>query len=178
MAETTADVRRDIELTRERMTATLAQLERKLNLGQMVKDNPWPALGLAFGAGLLLSGSQADVKAAAATAVATRGASSRLGTALDDVVANLMAGLGGALQHHVDQWVDQVKVAIGAPNNGVGQGAAGAARGLADVGGTTGNAGGAPYGGIAPSSAGSQGAPGWSTPGAAATPQPMGSRAD
>ena len=58
MAETTADVRRDIELTRERMSSTLAQLEKKLNLTQMVKDNPWPALGLALGAGLLLSGTR------------------------------------------------------------------------------------------------------------------------
>lgn len=115
MAETTADVRRDIELTRERMSSTLAQLERKLNLGQVVKDNPWPALGLAFGAGLLLSGSRADVKAAAAAAVATKGASSKVGTALDDIVANLMQGVGEALQGHVDTMLDEVKRAIGAP---------------------------------------------------------------
>jgi hypothetical protein len=51
MAETTADVRRDIELTRERMSSTLNQLERKLNVSQIVKDNPWPAVGVAFGAG-------------------------------------------------------------------------------------------------------------------------------
>ena len=177
MAETTADVRRDIELTRERMTSTLAELERKLHLGQMVKDNPWPALGLAFGAGLLLSGSQADVKAAAATAVATRGASSRLGTALDDVVANLMQGLGGALQHHVDQWVDQVKVAIGAPHDGAGQGVGNQSRGVADTGASAGD-GGSAYGGMTPSSAGSQAASGWSTPGATGTSQSMGSRAD
>ena len=61
MAETTADVRRDIELTRERMTSTLAQLEQKLNLTQVIKDNPWPALGRALGAGFLLSGSGAAV---------------------------------------------------------------------------------------------------------------------
>ena len=120
MAETTADVRRDIELTRERMTSTLAELERKLHLTQIVRDNPWPALGLAFGAGLLLSGSRADVKAAAATATATRGATSKLGPALDDIVANLMAGVGAALQGHVDTLLDQVKSAIGAPT---GQGA-------------------------------------------------------
>ena len=139
MAETTADVRRDIELTRERMTATLAQLERKLNLGQVVKDNPWPALGVAFGAGLLLSGSRADVKAAGATALATRGASSKLGTALDDIVANLMHGLGGALQHQVDQLIDQVKTAIGAPTDGAGQGHPGSQRGFADVSSGAGN---------------------------------------
>ena len=84
MAETTADVRRDIELTRERISTTLAQLEQKTNVAQIVKDHPWPALAVAFGAGVLLSGSSADVKAAAATATATKGASSKVGTLLDD----------------------------------------------------------------------------------------------
>jgi len=118
MAETTADVRRDIELTRERMSSTLAQLERKLNLGEVVKEHPWPALGLAFGAGLLLSGSRADVKAAAATAVATKGASSKLGTALDDIVSNLMGAVGEALQGHVDGMLNEVKQALGVPQQG------------------------------------------------------------
>ena len=58
MAETTADVRRDIELTRERMSTTLSQLEQKMNLMQIVKDHPWPALAVAVGAGVVLSGSR------------------------------------------------------------------------------------------------------------------------
>ena len=57
MAETTDDVRRDIELTRERMSSTFAELEQKLNVKEMVKANPWPAIALAVGAGVLLSGS-------------------------------------------------------------------------------------------------------------------------
>ena len=72
MAETTADVRRDIELTRNRISDTLEQLEQKLNVTQMIRDNPWPALALAVGAGVLLSGSRADVKAAAATVTASK----------------------------------------------------------------------------------------------------------
>src|SRR5207248_7183574 len=46
MAETTADVRRDIALTRERMASTLDQLEQKLNVAEMVRQHPWPALAL------------------------------------------------------------------------------------------------------------------------------------
>ena len=115
MVETTADVRRDIELTRERMSTTLAQLENKLNLMQIVKDNPWPALALAVGAGVLLSGSGADVKAAAATVGATKGASSKLGSALDDVVATLMTGVHDAIDQKITGWVGEVKSAIGAP---------------------------------------------------------------
>jgi uncharacterized protein DUF3618 len=115
MAETTADVRRDIELTRERMSTTLQQLEQKLNLMQVVRDNPWPALALAVGAGVLLSGSRTDVKAAAATVAATRGASTKVGTVLDDVVANLVNGLHDAFETRITALVDELKTAIGAP---------------------------------------------------------------
>ena len=115
MAETTADVRRDIELTRERMSSTIEELEQKLNVTQMVRDHPWPALALAVGAGVLLSGSRADVKAAAATVTATKGASSKLGSALDDVVADLMTAVTGALHERVDTIVGEIKNMIGAP---------------------------------------------------------------
>jgi hypothetical protein len=115
MVETTADVRRDIELTRERMSSTLSELEHKLNVMQVVRDHPWPALAVAVGAGVLLSGSTADVKAAAATVTATKGASSKLGSALDDVVATLMSGVHQALDDRITGWVDELKAAIGAP---------------------------------------------------------------
>ncbi len=115
MAETTADVRRDIELTRERMSGTIQELEQKLNLAQMVRDHPWPALALAVGAGVLLSGSRADVKAAAATAAATKGASSKIGSALDDVVAQLVTAAQDALQGQVDSLMGEVKTMLGAP---------------------------------------------------------------
>lgn len=115
MGETTADVRRDIELTRERMSSTLAELERKLNVTEIVKEHPWPALALAVGAGVLLSGSSADIKAAAATVTATKGASSKLGEALDEMVASLVTGVHGALEDRLTGWVDELKSAIGAP---------------------------------------------------------------
>ena len=115
MAETTADVRRDIELTRERMSSTLNELEQKLNVVQVVRDNPWPALALALGAGVLLSGSGADLKAAAATVGATKGTSSKLGAALDDVVATLLRGVHDAIDQRINGWVGEVKSALGAP---------------------------------------------------------------
>ena len=118
MAETTADVRRDIELTRERMSSTIQELEQKLNVTQLVRDHPWPAIALAVGAGVLLSGSGADVKAATATVAATKGASSKLGTALDDVVADLMTAVTGALHGRVDSLVGEIKDMIGAPPRG------------------------------------------------------------
>jgi len=127
MAETTADVRRDIELTRERMSTTLAQIEQKVNLMQVVREHPWPAIAVAVGAGVLLSGSGADIKAAGATVAATRGASSKIGTVLDDVVANLMIGVSQAFQGRVDGFVNEIKTALGAPTDGSGQHARGKA---------------------------------------------------
>ena len=115
MAETPADVRRDIELTRSRISDTLQELEQKLNVAQVVRDNPWPALALAVGAGVLLSGSRADVKAAAATVVATKGASSRLSGVLDDIVSQVVAGFHGAIEQKIEGFATEVKKAIGAP---------------------------------------------------------------
>lgn len=139
MAETPADVRRDIEMTRERISDTLQQLEQKANVTQIIKDHPWPAIGLAVGAGFLLSGSSVDVKAAASTVAATKGASSKVGTLLDDMVANLMGGVHTAFQSRIDSFVNELKVAIGAPttpgagsgaNGGSGNGQPGSASGM------------------------------------------------
>src|SRR3954471_16514779 len=120
MAETPADVRRDIELTRNRISDTLEELENKLNVAQIVKDNPWPALALAVGAGVLLSGTKADVKAAAATVVATKGASGRVGSVLDDLVAQVVQSFHGAFEQRIESLAGEVKRAIGAPINNTG----------------------------------------------------------
>lgn len=117
MAETTADVRRDIELTRERMSDTIAQLEQKLNVMQMVREHPWPAVAVAAGLGVLLAGSRADVKAAAATVKATGGASDKVGGLLDDAASKLITGVSAALSTRVDEWVDEIKEAIGSPGS-------------------------------------------------------------
>ena|ERR1041385_8257729 len=119
MAETTADVRRDIEMTRARMSRTFDELEQKLNVVQVVRDHPWPAIGLAIGAGVLLSSSGADVKAAAATATATKGASSKVASVLDDMVATLLTGVHSALDDRVNAMVSEIKGAIGAPAGSV-----------------------------------------------------------
>jgi len=97
------------------MSSTLAELERKLNVAEVVRDHPWPALAMAFGAGVLLSGSGSDIKAAAATATATKGASSKIGSALDDMVATLIGGMHQVVEQRVNGWVDEIKGAIGAP---------------------------------------------------------------
>jgi len=116
MAETTADVRRDIELTRERMSNTLAELEKKLNAMEMVREHPWPAIALAAGVGFALSGTNADVKAAAATATLAHGAgnrASRLGPALDDLIAKLVNGVQDVVMERADELIAELRGALG-----------------------------------------------------------------
>ncbi len=112
MAETTTDVRADIEQTRARMSGAIAELERKVDVTQKVKDHPWAAVGVAFGAGIALSASRADVRAAKVTAVATKETSSKLGVALDGVVAALIAGVAQAFHSRIDGMVSEVVTSI------------------------------------------------------------------
>lgn len=112
MAETTTEVRADIELTRARMSNAIDELERKIDVTQRVKDHPWIAVGVAFGAGVALSASNADVQAAKATADATQKTGSKLGLALDGVLAALIAGVTEAFHSRVDNAVKDVVTSI------------------------------------------------------------------
>jgi hypothetical protein len=117
MGETTTEVRADIELTRARMSGAIAELERKVDLTQRVKDHPWTAVGVAFGAGIALSASRADVRAAKVTADATRETGTKLGGALDGVVAALIAGVAEAFHSRIENAVKDVVTSIRGSSN-------------------------------------------------------------
>ena len=112
MAETTTEVRADIEQTRARMSGAIAELERKVDVSQRVKEHPWTAVGIAFGAGVALSASRTDVRAAKVTAEATKETGSKLGSALDGVVAALIAGVAEAFHTRIDGMVSEVVTSI------------------------------------------------------------------
>jgi hypothetical protein len=112
MGETTTEVRAEIEQTRARMSGAIAELERKVDVTQRVRDHPWSAVGVAFGAGIALSASRADVRAAKVTADATKETGSKIGTALDGVVAALIAGVAEAFQSRIDGAVKDVVSSI------------------------------------------------------------------
>ena len=112
MPETTHEVRAEIESTRARMSGAIAELERKVDVSQKVKDNPWLAVGLAFGAGVVLSASRVDVKAAKVTTTATRETGTKLGGALDGVVAALIGGVTEAFHSRIDGMVKDVVTSI------------------------------------------------------------------
>jgi hypothetical protein len=112
MGETTTEVRAEIEETRARMSGAIAELERKVDVTQKVRDHPWSAVGVAFGAGIALSASRADVRAAKVTADATKETGSKIGTALDGVVAALIAGVAEAFQSRIDGAIKDVVSSI------------------------------------------------------------------
>ena len=81
--ESTEAAKQDIAATRERMSGTITELERrvsasiegvkeKVDLPSLVRQHPWPALAAAFVAGIALSASGADRRAAKATARAAK----------------------------------------------------------------------------------------------------------
>ena len=117
MGETTTEVRAEIEQTRARMSGAIAELERKVDVTQKVRDHPWSAVGVAFGAGIALSASRADVRAAKVTADATKETGSKIGTALDGVVAALIAGVAEAFQSRIDGAVKEVISSIRGPTS-------------------------------------------------------------
>jgi hypothetical protein len=102
MNDRTADVHRDIALTRERMSETIAELDtqishrvatvkEKLDVMQLAQEHPWPALAIAIGLGVLLGGTGADAKAARAT---VRAAKAAPGTTADLASRGLDAAKG------------------------------------------------------------------------------------
>jgi hypothetical protein len=117
MPETT-EVRADIEQTRERMSGAIAELERKVDVTQKVRDHPWAAVAVAFGAGVALSTSKADVRAAQVTSQATKDTGSKLGVALDGVVAALIAGATQAFHSRIDGMVEDVVTSIRGTSSG------------------------------------------------------------
>ena len=85
MTEGSGEVQHDIRATRQRLDATIDEIEsrfsesaadvkRRLDVTRYARDNPWTALGVAVGAGLLIGVTGADRKAAtAALGVVQRG---------------------------------------------------------------------------------------------------------
>jgi uncharacterized membrane protein len=94
------------------MSGAIAELERKVDVTQKVRDHPWAAVAVAFGAGVALSTSKADVRAAQVTSQATKDTGSKLGVALDGVVAALIAGATQAFHSRIDGMVEDVVTSI------------------------------------------------------------------
>lgn len=90
MAETSHEIRRQIEDTRARIGGTIAALEHKIDPHRIVDEHPLTIVGVAFGTGLLLSTTGATGRAARGVKAQVReGAlkvNSTAGTAIDGIV--------------------------------------------------------------------------------------------
>ena len=116
MHESTEAVRADIEATRARMSSTMELLEKKVDVGQRIKDHPWPALAIAFGVGLALSSTAAGGAAAGAAQKTT----SKVASALDDILGTAVAALTAAFRGRIDGVVNGMVQSIagtGAPSH-------------------------------------------------------------
>jgi len=80
------------------MSSTMELLEKKVDVGQRIKDHPWPALAIAFGAGLALSSTGAGGAAAGAAQKTT----SKVASALDDILGAAVAELTAAFRGRID----------------------------------------------------------------------------
>ena len=108
MSDKSTVVRADIEQTRARLATAIAELEKKADVAERVREHPWASLAIAFGAGLVLSRSQVEVKAPEAAVDATRKTGSKLGSAFDQILTAAIGGVVGALHSRVDDVVSGV----------------------------------------------------------------------
>ena len=90
MAETSHEIRRQIEATRAQIGSTIAALERKVDPHRIVDEHPLTLVGVAFGAGLLLSTTAATGRAVRGVLAQVRDEADRIhgsaGSALEGIV--------------------------------------------------------------------------------------------
>lgn len=105
MAETSEQIRRDLDRARARVGGTIAALERKVNPRHILDDHPVATVGAAFGIGVLLGASGAPQKAVAGAAHEVREqlrsgaeqASSRTGDVVDRLVQSVISTATAAI---------------------------------------------------------------------------------
>jgi hypothetical protein len=111
MAETSEQIRRDLERTRARVGGTIAALERKVNPRHVLDDHPVAAVGAAFGVGVLLGATGAPQKAVVGAAHEVREqfrsgaehASRRTGNIVDELVQTVLSTASAAITAKLTQ---------------------------------------------------------------------------
>jgi ElaB/YqjD/DUF883 family membrane-anchored ribosome-binding protein len=121
--DSTEAAKRDIAETRERMASTVTELEqrvsgavgeakRTVNVMEHARQHPWPALTIAFAAGLALAATGADRRAADATVRAAKRA--------PDATKRRVAQAVDATKSGVSQLAERVSGDSGNGANGAG----------------------------------------------------------
>ena len=116
MAETSDQIRRQIEDTRARVGTTIAALQHKIDPARVVDEHPLTVVGIAFGTGLLLATTGAPGRAAREVTAQVRHGAGRInsgaGSALDGV---LNAMLGSASAAIATKMTELLQVAFSGP---------------------------------------------------------------
>ncbi len=116
MADTPNEIRSQIEDTRERIGTTIAALERKLDPRRVVDEHPLTLVGVAFGAGLLLSTTGAAGRAAREVREQVRGGADRIndsaGSALDGIINAVLRAATATITTKV---TELLQIAPGSP---------------------------------------------------------------
>ncbi len=131
MVDTPDAVRRDIEVTRERMSTTLAELEQKVNVMQQIRDHPWTALGIAVGAGAALGvasnryrGSVETMRPPGAdrstlsedwSRPVLRQQTSRVAGVIDGIMVYLLRGLRQVAEQQIDSVIGDLRSSLSKP---------------------------------------------------------------
>jgi len=108
MVETSDAVRRDIEVRRRRMAVARARIDRRFNIGRYIRDHPWPAVGIAFGVGVVLARS---LRAPSARAPLARKLPAQIGVALDDVLSHGLRALSEVAKARIDHVRERMREA-------------------------------------------------------------------
>ncbi len=117
MAETSHEIRRQIDDTRARIGTTIAALEHKVDPRRVVNEHPIALLGVAFGTGLLLSTTGATGRAVTEVREHVRDGAGRInnsaGSAIDGA---LNAVLGAATAAITAKMTELVQMALSTPD--------------------------------------------------------------
>jgi ElaB/YqjD/DUF883 family membrane-anchored ribosome-binding protein len=122
MAETSHEIRRQIDDTRARIGTTIAALEHKMNPRRVVDEHPLTLVGVAFGTGLLLSTTGATGRAVKEVREQVKEGAGRInttaGSALDEIIN---AVIGAATATITSKMTELLQVAVGGSNRKTGK---------------------------------------------------------
>jgi hypothetical protein len=115
VARTRAYISDTIEEIETRIAAPVVAVKERLDIVQLVRNHPWPALAAAIGAGVLVSASGADAKAASiakATAADASAAAVRAARGLPDTARGAAHGAARAASSYVDGLAGTLLLAV------------------------------------------------------------------
>lgn len=117
MAETSHEIRRQIDDTRARIGTTIAALEHKVDPRRVANDHPLALVGVAFGTGLLLATTGASGRAVQEVRAQVRDGAGRInssaGSALDGIVNAVLAAATATI---TAKMTELLQVALGTPD--------------------------------------------------------------